>query len=274
MAVNAFGGQLEERLTIYDCMDQLSQFRGAPPELIRRERALLASADLVFAGGPKLHKEKRLSNANCHCYGCGVDVGHFGQARHAATKVPSEIAKLPRPLAGYFGVVDERLDYALIERLARAHPEWSIVIIGPTTKINPETLPRGANLHWLGGRDYQDLPAYVKGMDLCLMPFALNEATAFINPTKALEYMSTARPVVSTAVEDVVLQFSHIIKIAHSHAGFVTACEQSIAQPDGHQIEAGVKLAHKNSWEAIVEALEGHIATALVSRRGKEIFAL
>ncbi|MDQ3623162.1 MAG: glycosyltransferase [Verrucomicrobiota bacterium] len=273
MAVTAFVGQMEERANVYDCMDQLSQFRGAPRELIRRERELLTVADVVFAGGPRIHKAKRLFNRNCHCYGCGVDVGHFGQARLPETQAPADLASLPQPALGYFGVVDERLDYELIAALADAHPEWSIVIIGPTAKVDPAGFPRRANLHWLGGRDYNQLPSYVKGLDVCLMPFALNEATEFINPTKALEYMATGRPIVSTAIADVVLQFSHVVEIANGPAGFIAACERAIALPDPERIAAGLELAARNSWEVIVSRLEQHIADVLNNGEPSEICA-
>lgn len=270
MAVTAFAGRMNERAIVYDCMDQLSQFRGAPPELVRRERELLTLADVVFAGGPKIHKAKRVHNSNCHSYGCGVDVAHFGQARHPDTPVPDDLAGLSHPRLGYFGVVDERMDYELLDVMATTHPEWNIVIIGPSTKVDPATFPQHPNLHWLGGRDYGQLPAYVKGLDVCLMPFAINEATEFINPTKALEYMATGTPIVSTAIEDVVLQFSDVVDIANSHAEFITACERTLAESRRNAIAAGLELAGRNTWEAIVSRLEGHIADVLSNRKRAE----
>ncbi|MDB6171475.1 MAG: glycosyltransferase [Chthoniobacteraceae bacterium] len=273
MAVVPFAGKMEERAVVYDCMDQLSQFRGAPPELIRRERELLNLADVVFAGGPKIHKAKCLINTNCHCYGCGVDVKHFGRAAVASTSIPDDLSALPGPRLGYFGVVDERMDYELVAALADAHPEWSVVIIGPWTKVDPATFPQRANLHWFGGRDYQQLPNYVKGFDVCLMPFAINEATEFINPTKALEYMAAARPIVSTAIEDVVLQFSDVVHVAHNRDGFIQACKEAVQRPDQQRIARGRELASCNSWEEIVDRLEGHIEDALETRRQLEIFA-
>ena len=266
MAATTFVGEMEERLVVYDCMDQLSQFRGAPPELVRREHQLLAKADVVFAGGPRIHKAKRLLNANCHSYGCGVDVAHFGQARLEETRIPEDLALIPGPRLGYFGVVDERMDYDLISHLAASRPEWSVVIIGPTAKVDPALLPRHPNLHWLGGRDYTELPAYVKGFDVCMMPFAINEATEFINPTKALEYMATARPIVSTPIEDVVLQFSEVVHLADSHDSFLQACERLLKDPEAERLERGLRLAERNSWERIVEELEGHISECLERR--------
>jgi glycosyltransferase involved in cell wall biosynthesis len=204
MAVTAFAGHLNETAIVYDCMDQLSQFHGAPAELIRRERELLAIADVVFAGGPKICEEKRRYNSNCYSIGCGVDAAHFAKANDALTSVPHDVAGLPGPVFGYIGVVDERLDYELIAKLADGNSQGSVVMVGPWTKVDRSTFPERANLHWLGGRDYSELPAYAKRFDVCLMPFALNEATEFINPTKALEYMATGRPIVSRDGNEIV----------------------------------------------------------------------
>jgi glycosyltransferase involved in cell wall biosynthesis len=268
MAVKAFAGKMDESAIVYDCMDQLSQFRGAPPELVRRERELLALADVVFAGGPKIHRAKAAYNSNCHAYGCGVDVKHFAQAREEATEVPADLAGRvgSGPVLGFFGVVDERMDYELIATLADADPNWNLVIVGPQAKVEESTLPKRQNIHWMGGRDYSQLPAYTKRFDVCMMPFALNEATEFINPTKALEYMAAGKPIVSSAVEDVVLQFSQVTAIARSHAEFVELCRRAVNAPDHAMIEQGIALAKRNSWEAIVRNLEAHIQEALAEK--------
>ena len=266
MAVTAFAGHMDEQAIVFDCMDQLSQFKGAPKELLRRERELLHVADVVFAGGPKIGRDKIKYNANTHSYGCGVDVKHFGTARTAATAIPADVAHLQGPVFGFFGVVDERMDYELVAALADANPEGHVVIIGPMTKIDPATVPQRPNLHWLGGRDYSLLPAYVKRFDVCLMPFALNEATEYINPTKALEYMATGKPIVSTPVEDVVLQFSAVVKISKDSADFVALCKEAAARPDAVCIKRGREMAQRNSWESIVEAMEGHIADAIEAK--------
>ena len=266
MAVTAFAGHMDEQAIVFDCMDQLSQFKGAPKELIRRERELLAIADVVFAGGPKIGRDKIKYNSNTHSYGCGVDVKHFGTARSKNTEIPADVADLPGPVFGFFGVVDERMDYELVARLADANPQGSVVVIGPMTKVDPSTVPQRPNLFWLGGRDYSLLPAYVKKFDVCLMPFALNEATEYINPTKALEYMATGKPIVSTPVEDVVLQFSGVVKISQSSDEFVALCLDAVANPDAACIKRGRDLAARNSWESIVEAMEAHIAEAIDTR--------
>jgi glycosyltransferase involved in cell wall biosynthesis len=163
------------------------------------------------------------------------------------------------------------MDYQLVAKLADANPNWSIVIIGPTAKVDPATHPRRANLHFFGGRDYQQLPAYCKAFDLCLMPFALNEATEYINPTKALEYMATGRNIVSTAVADVVSNFGEVVAIGRSHEEFISLCQKLVAYPDRSRTERGLEMARKNSWEAIVEKLEGHIADAIQATKGKAL---
>jgi glycosyltransferase involved in cell wall biosynthesis len=263
MAVTSFAGRMGEILTVYDCMDELSKFSCAPPEIAKRETELLGRADVVFTGGRKLFEVKSRLHGNCHFYGCGVDGAHFGQARLEATPLPPDLAKLNRPALGYFGVVDERLDYELIARLADADPNWSVVMIGPTMKVDRDSLPKRPNLHWLGQRPYSDLPSFCKGFDVCLMPFARNEATEFINPTKALEYMATGRMIVSTAVPDVVRNFGTVVKIAATREEFVSLSKQAAAHPDPAAIKRGLDMAGENSWDAIVSQLERHMEEAL-----------
>jgi glycosyltransferase involved in cell wall biosynthesis len=175
---------------------------------------------------------------------------------------------IQKPVLGFFGVVDERMDYELIARLADANPNWSVVIIGPRTKVEESVLPKRSNIHWLGGRDYKELPAYCKAFDVCLMPFALNEATEYINPTKSLEYMATGRPIVSSAVADVVRNFGSVVHIGNSHDEFIELCRQALAQPDSERIQRGLEMAADNTWESIVAKLEGHMMDALTARHG------
>jgi glycosyltransferase involved in cell wall biosynthesis len=273
MGVPAFAAQMKEILTVYDCMDELSKFRCAPPELIQREADLLARADVVFTGGRKLFESKSRHNSNCHFYGCGVDVEHFGGARKEDTEVPAELARMKKPVLGYFGVVDERIDYELLAKLADANPEWSVAMIGPVMKVDAAMLPQRPNLHWLGQQPYEKLPAFCKGFDICLMPFALNESTEFINPTKALEYMATGRPIVSSAVPDVVRNFGSVVQVARSQEEFIDLCRAAIQKPDTSRIEGGLKMAAENSWERIVSELEGHVAAALKTKESVEVAA-
>ena len=214
MAVVAFAGHLHERAIVYDCMDELSLFRGAPPELVRRERELLTLADIVFAGGPQIWDAKRKLNPNCFCFGCGVDKGHFAKARKPGVSLPPEVENLPQPIFGYIGVVDERLDYDLLANLADS-TSGSVVIVGPSTKVDSR-LSAAQESALVGSAQLRELPDYARSFAVCLMPFAMNEATRFINPTKALEYMATGRPIVSTPMRDVVRQFRDVVYIAES----------------------------------------------------------
>lgn len=266
MAVTAFAGHCGEQAIVYDCMDELAQFRGAPPVLRERERDLLARADVVFCGGRKMRDKRLPLNPNCHFYGTGVDCAHFGTARSAALPIDPAIAALPGKVFGYFGVIDERIDYDLLTRLADACPEFSIAMVGPTAKVDPATLPRRPNLHWLGARPYAELPAITRGFAVCLMPFALNEATEFINPTKALEYMATGRPIVSSALDEVKTNFGTVCHIARSHDEFIAQCVTAATAPDAGRIQRGLDLATQNTWESIVEKMERHVAEAVAAR--------
>lgn len=266
MAVTAFAGQLEERLIVYDCMDELAQFKGAPPELLAREQTLLKHADVVFCGGRKMREKRLPVNPNCHFYGTGVDIAHFGKARTKELSVAPEIAALKGPVLGYFGVVDERIDYDLLAKLADARSDWHVVMVGPTAKVNPDEFPKRANLHFIGGRSYDQLPALTKGFAVCMMPFAINAATEYINPTKALEYMAAGRPVVSTAINEVKSNFSTVARVAQNHQEFVSWCIRETEAPSIARIQAGLRLAAENTWEAIAAKMEAHIADAVLAR--------
>jgi glycosyltransferase involved in cell wall biosynthesis len=255
-------GAFNEIAVVYDCMDELAQFRFANPDLPRRERLLLANADVVFTGGRKLYEAKRRFHNNVHFFGCGVDASHFAKARSENTELPADIATLPRPVFGYFGVIDERVDYGLLALLAARNPTASIVMIGPVVKVDPSSLPAASNIHWLGMRDYAELPAYVKGFDVCLMPFALNEATEFINPTKTLEYMAAGKPIVSTALADVQHNFTPIVRVARSHDEFVNLTVSLAQKPDLVLLTEGVRKASDASWESVVSKMRGLINDA------------
>ncbi len=269
MTVPAFLGQMDERGNVYDCMDELSKFAFAPPQLLERESLLLEKADVVFTGGRKLFHSKSRFNDNCHFYGCGVEATHFARAQHRETVVPPELAALPKPVFGYFGVIDERIDYELLAGLAAANPKASVAMVGPVIKVDEHQLPRRPNLHWLGKREYQDLPALCKGFDVCLMPFALNEATEFINPTKALEYMATGKPIISTAVPDVISNFGSVVQVANSRAEFLDLCQEAARAPDPESIERGLQMAAANSWDSIVARLEIHLQECLAGKMRK-----
>ena len=263
MAVTAYAGHLGECMIVYDCMDELTQFHGAPPALVERERELTRRADVIFCGGRKMRDKRLPLNPNTHFYGTGVDCRHFGTALSPELPVDPSIAALRGPVLGYFGVVDERIDYDLLAALADAHSDWSIAMVGPVAKVDPAALPRRPNLHWLGGRPYIQLPAMTKGFSVCLMPFALNASTEFINPTKALEYMAAGRPVVSTALDEVRTNFSSVSRVAANHAEFIALCRREVDSPSSRRVRRGLKLAAENTWEAIAAKMEAHFEEVL-----------
>jgi glycosyltransferase involved in cell wall biosynthesis len=258
-------GAFSEEAVVYDCMDELAQFRFAPTDIGRRERLLLSRADVVFTGGYRLFEAKRRHHHNVHFLGCGVDVQHFGQSRLATTAVPADIATLPTPILGYFGVVDERLDYELLRTSATARPDWTVVMIGPVAKVDPRILPQAPNLHWLGQRSYTELPKYLKAFDVCLMPFALNGATEYINPTKTLEYMASGKPIISTPVADVVRNFTPIVHIAKAHT-FIDTISAILHVPDAARSRAAIARATESSWDKIVCRMRGLIHDTLLTR--------
>jgi UDP-galactopyranose mutase len=220
---------LAPRCVVYDCMDELSAFSHAPQMLREREATLMAAADVVFTGGPSLYEAKAGQHPSVHCFPSAVDTAHFARGRDAANAHP-QLAGLPQPRLGFFGVIDERFDAQLLATLAAARPDWQICMVGPVVKIDAATLPRSANIHYYGQQPYAELPRFLAGWDVCLMPFALNQATRFISPTKTLEYMAAARPIVSTEVIDVASLYGDVVAIAGSPAEFIVACDRALAE--------------------------------------------
>ena len=263
--------QVDAAAIVYDCMDELSNFRFAPADLRRNEAALMEAADVVFTGGHSLYEARRARHDNIHPFPSSVDAAHFAQARHAMAQ-PADQAGIPRPRLGYYGVIDERLDLGLIRDVAAARPDWQIVMVGPVAKIAPDDLPRAPNLHWLGQKSYDELPAYLSGWDAALMPFAINEATRFISPTKTPEYLAGGRQVVSTPVRDVVRHYGDIaaVRIAGDTAGFVAACEAALAAAGSHagwRDEADRMLATQ-SWDTTFRHMNRMVAEAADRRTG------
>ena len=256
-------GEFNEMGVVYDCMDELAQFKDAPADLRNREHFLLKNADIVFTGGRNLYEAKSRAHANVHFFGCGVDIEHFGKARLPQTSIADDIKTFSAPIAGYFGVIDERLDYALIAQMAQAKPQWTFVMVGPVVKVDPNSLPQAPNIKWLGQRDYKELPNYVKAFDVCLMPFSLNAATQYINPTKTLEYMAANKPILSTAVADVIKNFTPVVQVAYSPAEFVQRLEATRAL-SREMLDAGLAMAGKASWDAIVATIRQLIKDAIL----------
>lgn len=267
---------LTPRAVIFDCMDELSAFDHAPRQLRQREAALLKTADLVLTGGPALYEAKRSQHPNVHCMPSSVDAAHFSpQGLDATTELSREAdalqARIPGPRLGFFGVIDERFDVALLETLALAHPEWQLVMAGPVVKIDPARLPRHPNIHWLGMQSYQRLPYLLAGWDLCLMPFALNESTRFISPTKTLEYMAGEKPIVSTPVRDVVGLYGHAVRIAEAGPDFVRACEEALAETDAERAQRKrqmLETVQRSSWDRVAEDVHRLIEAAVEARVG------
>lgn len=224
-----FTEHLDARVTVYDCMDELSAFMGAPARLIDLEKQLLARADVVFTGGVSLWEVKQRQHGNAYPVPSSVDIAHFAAARQALPEPPDQ-ASIARPRLGFFGVIDERFDIELIDRVAAMRPDWQIVLIGPVVKIDPQTLPQRPNIHYLGGKQYAELPDYLAGWDVALMPFALNASTRYISPTKTPEYLAGGCPVVSTPIHDVVSGYgqSGAVFIADTAEAFVEAIEKAL----------------------------------------------
>jgi glycosyltransferase involved in cell wall biosynthesis len=245
-----FSRHLSPAVTVYDCMDQLSAFAGAPVRLAELELEMLSRCDAVFTGGLSLYESKRPLHANVHCFPSSVDAAHFSAARDW-TPPPRDQADMPRPRLGYFGVIDERLDLPLIAAVAHARPAWQVVLVGPVTKIDERDLPRAANIHYLGAKRYEELPAYVAGWDVALMPFARNEATRYISPTKTPEYLAAGKPVVSTSIPDVVRTYGDpgYVRIADTADEFIGAVESSLLDDPLERLAKVDALLKEQSWE-------------------------
>lgn len=247
---------------VYDCMDELSAFKNAPAELMLREDQLFSMADLVFTGGHSLYKAKSQRHSHVSCFPSSVDAAHYARPRQNIALVQSVVASTGKtycpPRLGYCGVIDERIDIGLIVALADARPDWQIVMAGPVVKIDLAGLPHRENIQWLGQQDYADLPVLIHSWDVCLMPFALNDATRFISPTKTLEYLAAGCPVVSTPIHDVVTGYPDIVAIANSPQTFISACESALnrsSEEIAAQVESVKTLLDNTSWDRTAHAM-------------------
>lgn len=238
-------------VTVFDCMDELSAFKFASPEIKAAERRLLKMSDVVFTGGESLYEAKRSRHHNVHCFPSSVDAAHFGRARRLNVEDPVDQRHISRPRLGFFGVIDERFDCELLEGIADLRPEWSFVMIGPVVKIDPESLPQRANIHWLGGRDYKYLPQYLAHWGCGIMPFAINEATRFISPTKTPEFLAAGLPVVSTPIRDVVSPYGKLglVEIASTPGPFVECCAKAMSESPGQRRASADAYLQNLSWD-------------------------
>jgi len=266
--------ELQPRAVVYDCMDELSAFKDAPRQLHQREAALLKSAHLVLAGGPSLFEAKRALHPNVLCLPSAVDAQHYAP-QIATSKIELMLraeqvqGRIPGPRLGFFGVIDERLDTRLLAAVADAERDWQVVMVGPVLKIDPDQLPRRPNIHWLGQQPYQLLPQLVADWDVCLLPFALNESTRYISPTKTLEYMAAEKPIVSTPVHDVVAMYGDVVRIGAGAASFIDACRWALSETPYKRAERiGEMLAtvSRFSWDNTARCVHEAIESALRSR--------
>lgn len=263
--------ELQPRAVVYDCMDELSAFKDAPRQLRQREAALMKMSDVVLTGGPALYESKQNLHDNVHCLPSAVDAAHFaperldggpGDERNASATLHSGIGT---PRLGFYGVIDERMDLALLAAVAEARPHWQLVIAGPVVKIDPNLLPRRSNIHWLGMQSYERLPHLSASWDVCLLPFALNDSTRFISPTKTLEYMAAGKPIVSTAVRDVALLYGDVVRIASDAASFIEACEAALAEKPSEREERLARMdatVARYSWDKTAELVRTLVDTA------------
>lgn len=226
-----FTDHLTPEMVIYDCMDELSAFKFAPPQLTILEKELFKKADIVFTGGNSIFEFKKDQHPNIYSFPSSIDKEHFGLARNLKSEAADQ-SHIPHPRFGFFGVVDERFDVELIDTVARAKPEWHFVILGPVVKIDPALLPRYENVHYLGGKRYEELPSYISGWDIALVPFAMNESTRFISPTKTPEYLAAGKPVISTPIRDVVRPYgeNNLVHIVNNAEEFIEAAEKELSK--------------------------------------------
>jgi glycosyltransferase involved in cell wall biosynthesis len=253
--------------TVYDCMDELSAFRGAPPELCDREQQLMASADLVFTGGQSLYESKSSKHSSVHAFPSSVDVEHFASALNAASGARQQ-ADIKRPRVGFVGVIDERLDIELLAKTAEILPDWSFVMIGPVVKISENDLPRLDNIHYLGMQAYDDLPSFLADWDVAMMPFAMNESTRFISPTKTPEYLAAGLPVVSTPIRDVVRPYGEmgLVHIAETPEKFAAAILAAADESADERMTKVEEILSKNSWDRTYRKMAELIETAVEAK--------
>ena len=267
MAYGACPYSLDVDVVVYDVMDELSNFHGAPRGMRDAERHLMATADVVFTGGPSLYAAREGRHPNLTCYPSGVERAHFAQA--ATLEAPDDIQRLRKPIVGFYGVIDERLDLELLGRMATMRPEWSFVMIGPVVKISQESLPQQPNIHYLGKRGYEDLPRYLAGFDVAILPFALNDSTRFISPTKTLEYLAAERPVVSTPITDVVSVYRDVVEVAENAEESVAAIDRLLTEPlaavRARRRRADV-LLDRSGWDQIADGMWRRILNALAQK--------
>jgi glycosyltransferase involved in cell wall biosynthesis len=241
---------------VYDCMDELSLFKGAPLHLIEQEKYLIGHVDILFTGGKSLYESKKQLHSNVYCFPSSVDYHHFSKAKNGIV-VPNDIKNISSPIVGYFGVIDERIDLQLLHQTAQKASNVSFVMIGPLAKIEASELPQEPNIHYLGMKTYQELPNYLKHFNIAMMPFALNEATKYISPTKTLEYMAANKPIISTKITDVVRDYQHCVALISSAEEFYQNIISTLNNSNTPSIEKDYQeILEKTSWNNTVEHMK------------------
>jgi UDP-galactopyranose mutase len=266
----SFSTHLQPRLTVFDCMDELSAFKGAPQEMKDREAELLRRADLVFTGGQSLYEAKLGRHEDLHVFPSSIEYGHFAEARNYVGSEPADQANIAHPRVGFCGVIDERFDVELLDRIAQLRPDYQFVMIGPVVKIDPAILPTHENIHYLGGKGYKELPQYMAGWDVAILPFAHNESTRFISPTKTPEYLAAGKPVVSTSITDVVRPYGiqRLVRIADEPQAFANEIEQCLTvDANDADWKARVDSAlSQNSWDLTHKRMQDVIESRILSK--------
>lgn len=261
--------RLHPVITVYDCMDELSAFKFAPPALKQLEKDLLKKAEIVFTGGHSLYEAKKHQHHNIHAFPSSIDKKHFGAARHIRHD-PADQADIPHPRFGFYGVLDERFDVDLIRETAEKRPDWHFVLIGPVVKIDPASLPRNANIHYLGGKKYAELPGYLAGWDISLVSFALNESTTYISPTKTPEYLAGGKPVISTPIRDVVESYGNkgLVHIVNNSDEFIAVAEKELSvRNKSLWLQEVDKCLAGCSWDITVNRMRELIYAAIAEKQ-------
>lgn len=261
-----FTDHIECDACIYDCMDELSAFKNAPRELVQMEKLLMQRADVVFTGGQSIYEAKRRLHKSIHPFPSSIDTAHFHKARKPG-KDPVDQSDVPRPRVGFFGVIDERLDTKMVGEIAAKMPDVHFIMIGPVVKIDPASLPRHPNIHWISGKSYAELPAYMAHWDAAWMPFALNESTRYISPTKTPEFLAAGLPVVSTAIVDVVRTYGAmgLVQIADAD-DMEEKLLEALGNPKDLLRNMVDSYLSTMSWDQTWSAMSSHISKAAIRR--------
>jgi glycosyltransferase involved in cell wall biosynthesis len=266
-----FSDHLTPDLIVYDCMDELSAFKFAPPILKQLEKQMFSKADVVFTGGHSIYEAKKTWHPNIHPMPSSIDKEHFAQAR-TITEQPADQANIPHPRLGFYGVIDERFDIELLREAANKKPDWHFVILGPVVKIDEADLPRNENIHYLGSKNYKELPHYLAGWDIALIPFAMNESTRFISPTKTPEYLAAGKPVISTPIKDVVNPYgtNNLVHIVHTAEAFVAAGEEELSNTNKKKwlFKSDKFLADQSwdkTWSDMVDIMNRQLTTKAIN---------